>query len=173
MTGFGARRARNPAVWAHHASEYRPWQVLWRPSRRAVLIGAGTITAGGVTAIAEPTAGGARLIGSHSNIVSSVAFAPNGRAAVSGSYDKTLRLWDTTAGDLIRTFVGHTDIVTSLAISPDGRTVLSGSRDATLRLWDFASGQTLRVLTGHTITITSVAIARTVVRHYLPVAMRR
>ena len=76
----------------------------------------------------------------HSGGVTSVAIAPDGRTALSGSWDKTLKLWDLASGKELRTFTGHSGGVTSVAIAPDGRTALSGSRDKTLRLWDFTRG---------------------------------
>ena len=60
-------------------------------------------------------------------MVISVAFSPDGRTALSGSDDKTLKLWDVATGTEIRSFAGHTDYVWSVAFSPDGRTALSGS----------------------------------------------
>jgi WD40 repeat protein len=67
--------------------------------------------------------------------VLSVAFSPDGTTALSGSSDKTLRLWDVATGQELRTFKGHMEQVRSVAFSPDGRTALSGSDDKTLRLW--------------------------------------
>ncbi len=75
-----------------------------------------------------------RTFTGHSDIVTSVAFAPDGRTAVSGSYDKTLKLWDVATGREIRTFTGHYGAVTSVAFAPDGRAALSGSSDKTLKL---------------------------------------
>lgn len=77
----------------------------------------------------------------HAAAVISVAFSPDGRVALSGSLDKTMKLWDITTGREIRTFTGHADGVDSVAFSPDGRTALSASRDNTLKLWDIASGR--------------------------------
>ncbi len=68
---------------------------------------------------------------------------------LSGSDDKTLKLWDAATGALLRTFEGHTDVVTSVAFSPDGTRVLSGSGDKTLKLWDAATGALLRTFEGH------------------------
>ena len=82
-------------------------------------------------------------------MVTSVAIAPDGRTALSGSVDKTLKLWDLASGKELRTFTGHSDVVSSVAIAPDGRTALSGSWDKTLKLWDLASGKELRTFTGH------------------------
>ena len=95
----------------------------------------------------------------HSDSAICVAIAPDGRTALSGSHDKTLKLWDLATGKELRTFTGHPEMVSSVAIAPDGRTVLSGSYDKTLRLWDLASGNALRTFVGHTTAVFSVAIA--------------
>jgi WD40 repeat protein len=50
--------------------------------------------------------------------VLSVAIAPDGKTALSGSFDNTLRLWDLASGREIRTFEGHWYPVTSVAIAP-------------------------------------------------------
>jgi WD40 repeat protein/uncharacterized caspase-like protein len=71
----------------------------------------------------------------------SVAFSPDGKQILSGSSDKTIKLWDVASWREIRTFAGHEDAVTSLAFSPDGRQVLSGSNDGTVRLWDVSTGK--------------------------------
>jgi WD40 repeat protein len=86
-----------------------------------------------------------------------VAFAPNGRTALSASDDKTLRLWDVASGSELRRFKGHTDLVKAVAFAPDGHTVLSGAWDRTLRLWDVANGAELRRFTDHIDQINAVA----------------
>ena len=97
----------------------------------------------------------------HTDIVASVAISPDGRFGLSGSWDKTLRLWDLSGGRCVRTFEGHTNWVNSVAISPDGRFGLSSSEDVTMRLWDLASGHCLCTLEGSIKTgpVKSVAIS--------------
>ena len=77
-----------------------------------------------------------RSFDGHSDYVTSVAISPDGRYALSGSADKTLKFWDIATGQEIQSFKGHADGVMSVAISPDGRYALSGSDDETLKLWD-------------------------------------
>jgi len=57
----------------------------------------------------------------HSDSVTSVAFSPDGTQVVSGSDDRTLRLWDAATGAALQTLEGHTGYVSSVAFSPDGK----------------------------------------------------
>ena len=58
-----------------------------------------------------------------------MAFSPDGRRIVSGSGDKTLRLWDAKTGQPIgQPLDGHDGDVKSVAFSPDGSRIVSGGR---------------------------------------------
>src|SRR6185437_4144746 len=61
----------------------------------------------------------AELVG-HTDPVYSVAYTPDGKWIVTGSFDKTLKLWNAADNKLVRTFEGHTNLVLTVAISPDG-----------------------------------------------------
>ncbi len=61
---------------------------------------------------------------------------PSDPALVSGSYDKTIKLWDVKTGKEIHTFEGHDGPVRSVNFSPNGKTLVSGSDDKTIKLWN-------------------------------------
>jgi WD40 repeat protein len=78
---------------------------------------------------------------------------------MSGSDDKTLRLWDTVSGTHLNTLEGHSYKIRSVAFSPDGTHIVSGSYDNTLRLWDAVSGTPLHTLEGYSGPATSAAFS--------------
>ncbi len=84
----------------------------------------------------------------HSSSVISVAFSPDGKLALSGSEDNTLKLWEVASGRELRTFKGHSNSVLSVAFSPDGELALSGSWDSTIRLWNIQTGKEVAKMVG-------------------------
>jgi WD40 repeat protein len=103
--------------------------------------------------------GALRTLAGHSSGVTAVAIAPDGKTAISASWDKTLKIWDTETGRELKTLTGHSDRVTAVAIAPDGKTAISASWDKTLKIWDTETGRELKTLTGHSSWVTAVAIA--------------
>ena len=75
----------------------------------------------------------------HDAPVYSVAFSPDGKLIVSGSLDRTLKIWDANSGQELQKLTGHTDLVLSVAFSPDGQRIVSGSADKTLKIWPISS----------------------------------
>jgi WD40 repeat protein len=65
---------------------------------------------------------------------------PDGRYAVSGSSDKTLKVWELSTGREVRSLAGHSYGVNAVAVTPDGRYAVSGSSDKTLKVWDLETG---------------------------------
>ena len=89
-----------------------------------------------------------QLFVGHSDLVGAVALSPDGKYVVTGSWDKTARLWDVRTGKEIRQFIGHTDCVDIVAFSPDGSNILTSGCDGTTKLWDTISGAELRRFDG-------------------------
>ena len=80
----------------------------------------------------------------HSDCVNSVAFSPDGAYILSGSDDKSLKLWDRQTGKIVKSYEGHSNRVNSVAFSPDGAYILSGSADKSLKLWDRQTGKIVK-----------------------------
>ncbi len=110
-----------------------------------------------VQLVADKMAKGMR---SFAGRVSSVAFSPDGRQALSGTWGNLLTLWDIATGQSLRTFAGHRDQVNTVAFAPDGSQLISAGRDNTIKLWNDATGREVRTFTGHMGDIGSVAFSR-------------
>ena len=93
----------------------------------------------------------------HSGYVYSVAYSPDGTKIISGSYDKTIKIWNANTGECLKTLEGHSYFVNSVAYSPDGTKIISGSGDGTIKIWNANTGKCLKTLNGHKYSVESVA----------------
>lgn len=78
-----------------------------------------------------------RVFKGHVSAVLALSFAKNGRFAVSGGNDGTIRIWDVESGCCIRTLEGHEDAVTGLSLDSSESRIASCSIDKTVRIWSF------------------------------------
>jgi hypothetical protein len=88
----------------------------------------------------------------HKGEVWCAAFAPDGRRAVSGGQDGTMRLWDVETCRELQKLDGHKGGVISATFSADGSRILSAGADATICLWDVTTGREIRRFRGHTMS---------------------
>ncbi|BDA67645.1 WD-repeat protein [Calothrix sp. PCC 7716] len=94
----------------------------------------------------------------HDDETTSINFCPHGKLIVSGSADKTIKLWS-REGKLLQTFKGHENRITSVSLSQDGTRIASASDDKTIKLWS-RDGKLLQTFKGHENKITSVSLSQ-------------
>lgn len=82
-----------------------------------------------------------RKLTGHLQAVCCIAVSPDGTWAVSGSRDRTVRVWDLNTGKCLVLLKGHLNQVNSVAISPNGKWIFSGSLDKSICIWDVAVGK--------------------------------
>jgi WD40 repeat protein len=101
-----------------------------------------------------------RSCNGHTNTVTAVVFAPDGRSFLSASWDGTVRQWETASGKELHRF-DHEGGVNDLALSADGkRLVTAGYNDNTVRVWEMASGRELHRFTEYDTHVLGVALSR-------------
>ncbi len=110
-----------------------------------------------------------RTLEGHSDWVRSVTISEDGHTIVSGSADKTMKVWNLKTGELLHTLKPYSNWVNSVAISKnkdsqkifmseDAQTIISGNRD-TIKVWNLKTGGLLRTLKGHADWVQSVDIS--------------
>lgn len=78
------------------------------------------------------------------------AFNKNGDKFITGSYDRTCKIWDTNSGNELQSLEGHKSVVYCLAFNnPFGDRVATGSFDKTAKVWDVDTGKMIKTLFGH------------------------
>jgi WD40 repeat protein len=87
--------------------------------------------------------------GGHSEVVTALALSPDGKTLVTGSRDKSIRVWDLNTTKVIRMLQGHNDEITTLAFSKDGTQLASASKDQNIRIWSLSSADEHRNFAGH------------------------
>jgi WD40 repeat protein len=96
----------------------------------------------------------------HLDKVKSVRFSPRRDATfvlLSGSFDRTMKLWDSGTGQLLHTLAAHTGWVRQCCFSPLGTKILSCSDDKTVIVWDAVTGQVSDILDEHKKNVISCA----------------
>jgi WD40 repeat protein len=97
--------------------------------------------------------------GRHWEVVTGMAWSPDGKLVASYGWDKFVCLWDPIAQRLIAILKGHTDEIWGAAFSPDSRTLATASKDGTVRLWNLDTFKERMVLEEHQAGVWAVAFS--------------
>jgi WD40 repeat protein len=75
----------------------------------------------------------------HSDSITVIAVTPDNERVLSGSNDKTIRVWNLETGNLLSILSGHREQVSSIALSSNGKFLISSSLDKTIKVWNTAT----------------------------------
>ncbi|MEO1520264.1 MAG: DnaJ domain-containing protein [Cyanobacteria bacterium J06633_2] len=95
----------------------------------------------------------------HTEAVTDVAFAQNGKVLVSSGLDGAIYVWNISKGRQLSRLVRQGHAVHGLAVSSDGQLIASGCADGTVKLWHIRTGSLVHVFTGHTAPVLTVAFS--------------
>jgi hypothetical protein len=95
-----------------------------------------------------------------SSSVNSVFFHKDGNCVISGSSDKTIKMWDIRSHLLIQHYAAHDSPVSSISLHESGYYLLSASRDSSMRIWDLREGRLLFTLQSHTGPVNSAVFSK-------------
>ncbi|CEG47975.1 u5 small nuclear ribonucleoprotein 40 kda [Plasmopara halstedii] len=96
------------------------------------------------------------LLSGHSAAVYSLKFSPTGQHAATGSFDRSILLWDVYGECRNYSMLsGHKNAVLEVQWTYDGTQVVSASADKMVGLWDAESGRRIKKFTGHSSVVNS------------------
>jgi WD40 repeat protein len=100
-----------------------------------------------------------RVLSKHSGSIHALAYAPRQKILVSGSYDCTIRQWDSDSGDTIQSSYDDSGAVYAIALHEATGIIASAGGDGRVTLWQLNSGEKLGSLAGNVSSVESLAIA--------------
>merc|ERR1711981_356310 len=91
-----------------------------------------------------------KILRAHILPLTNCAFNKSGDRFITGSYDRTCKLWETNTGDELLTLEGHKNVVYAIAFNnPYGDKIVTGSFDKTAKLWNATNGKPYHTFKGH------------------------
>ena len=106
----------------------------------------------------------ARVLGNlrlrHGQEINDLAFSPDGKLLVTGSKDRSVKVWDLENGHELLTYMGHGASVRAVAFSPDGKRVASAGAESAIHLWDPKTGKQEKVIKAEGSYVTDLVFSR-------------
>jgi WD40 repeat protein len=99
------------------------------------------------------------ILQSHTETISCVCYNSDGSKIASASWDRSVKIWDASIGNILCTLEGHADSVMSVAFNAEASLIVTASEDQTVRLWDAVVGSITRILEGHTSCVNSACFS--------------
>lgn len=118
------------------------WALAFQPCPTAdppILVSSGNDQSVLIWEIGAPTAGSSsrlrQTLQGYADSLRTICFHPNGRALISGGFDKVVRIWDVQTGQIQQTLTGATDWLMPVAVDPAGECIAASGYDRTIFLW--------------------------------------
>jgi len=143
-------------AWRHNGDTHADGTVDIAPGNKWIASGNGNT----ISILNFSDGGRNRSLSGHSNFIRSLDVADDGMTIVSGSDDRTVRLWNTITWQQIRAMSGHGGGVNSVSASNAMGRIISASDDDDIRIWDGRDGSLLHTLKGHTANVNGAAFDR-------------
>jgi len=90
-----------------------------------------------------------RVIAGHTGWVRCAAIEPNNEWFVTGSNDRTIKIWDLATGTVKLTYTGHVSAVRDLCLSERHPYLFSAGEDKSVKCWDLEQNRVVRHYHGH------------------------
>lgn len=89
------------------------------------------------------------MLEGHEDLVLAIVLMKDGKNIISGSVDKTIRIWDLESGVCPKIIEALDWSVNTIVVAPDAKRIVSSSWDHTTRIWDVDSRSCIKTIKKH------------------------